>query len=403
MVLVSCTMMELHAQPIAPAWNKNIGGYHYEEPTNVISRGNHIVIAGYTVSQDGDFQGYIVPNGDFFWMQLDLDGNILRLRTYGGTNPDKCRYVIRTAEGGFLLVGMTQSTDIDATSNGIHIKPGQFLPEPDMWVVKINSRGEIEWQHAYGGFASDEAMHVIQTDDNGDGRRDDGYAIVGRTTSNSDGDVTNYKGGQDTWVIKISATGELQWQRTLGGSRNEYGRRIEQTPDGGYIVLSDTYSGDKDVEDFHGTGIGIYSDIWIVKLDPTGQNIEWQKAYGGDLNDVALSMTLIDDDGDGQKDDGFIITGEVESSNGNVPPRNSSQVGYDMILVKFNMNGDFQWHTRFGGTRSDRGNDVIQTNDGGYAVLGSTESTNGDLAGTGSKGWVDIILLKYTANGTLEY
>jgi hypothetical protein len=406
MVLVSCTMMEVHAQlTTPPAWNKNIGGSQHEYSANVISTGNQIVIAGYTLSWDYDLTGHDPSSGDFFWMQMDQNGNLQRLRTYGGSKAELPRFMIRTAEGGFLLVGSTQSLDGDAENSGLenHIRPGEDIPQPDIWVVKINSRGAIEWQRAYGGFGGDEGWSVTQTDDNGDGRKDDGYAIVGWTQSNNNGDVTNFKGSQDAWVIKISATGDLQWQKTLGGTRAEYGRRIEQTPDGGYIVLNETYSWDGDVVGYHAGGNGLFSDIWIVKLDASGQNILWQKTYGGDFNDVGFSLRLTDDDGDGQKDDGFIIAAGAESSNGTMPPRDANQVGYDIITMKYDLSGNLQWHARFGGTRSDRGYDVVQTNDGGYAVIGSTESYSGDLEGLPSKGDVDIVLLKYTANGNLQF
>ena len=398
------TVMNLHAQNTPPAWSKNFGGDYWDRPHAVKMVGNDVIVAGSTGSGTNDFEDITKGQADMFLIKTDINGNILWKKTYGGSRSEFCNYAEVTADGGFILVGSVDSEDGDAINSGFHPHiEDDYIP--DIWVVKVDSEGDIQWQRAFGGSKSEEAWHVIQTDDDGDGQKDDGYAIVGKTTSD-DFDVSNNHGMQDIWVIKLSATGDLQWEKTIGGSENEWGYRLQQTSDGGYLVVGETYSEDGEVIGYHGGAVdphlGRYADAWIVKLNASGTHIQWQKSYGGDFNDVAFDILLTDDDGDGQKDDGFIVVGASESVDGDllsVPGQGS----YDVLLIKFDFSGDIQWQKRIGGTGFDRGYSIIQTLDGGYAVLGSTTSTDGDLAGTPSRGDYDFLLLKITAGGTQEY
>jgi hypothetical protein len=405
MAMVSCILMDVQAQLNPPLWSKNYGGDAWERAQIVRTVGSDIVVAGASSSDSHDFAGLAIGNSDIFLMKLDPLGNIYWAKFYGGSRGEQCNGMEPTADGGFILVGAVDSDDGDAYNNGYHM-PDDRSDEwmPDFWVVKTDSSGNIEWSRAFGGKDFDEAWKVRQTDDNGDGIKDDGYIVVGRTLSN-DGDVmSGNRGLQDTWVIKLSATGELQWERTLGGSNNEFGRDVEQTPDGGFIVLSYTASDDKDVEGLHddqNTGGRLYIDMWIVKLDASGSDIEWSRTFGGNYQDMPYEMILTDDDGDGEKDDAFIIVGETESTNGDLGTQ--IQGSYDLVVAKFDFEGEELWQQRMGGSDVDRGISIVQTHDGGYAVLGSTRSIDKDLAAAPSKGEHDFMLVKLAANGSPQY
>src|SRR5437868_8988558 len=141
----------------------------------------------------------------------------------------------------------------------------------------------IEWQHCYGGSSDDFAYSIIQTSDGG-------LAMCGYTTSFDGQVLDHHKGtGEDAWVVKLDAVGNLEWEKCLGGSANEEANSIAQTGDGGYIVAVRTESGDGDVHGYHG-GNG---DAWIVKLSSSGE-IEWSQCYGGsDADDPsAIVITL---------------------------------------------------------------------------------------------------------------
>ena len=121
----------------------------------------------------------------------------------------------------------------------------------------------IQWQKCLGGSNEDRAFSIQLTSDGG-------YIVAGDTES-INGDVSDNHGNRDAWVVKLDNTGNIEWQKCLGGNNNDIARCIIQTSDGGYIATGDTYSNDGDVSGNNGV-----SDAWVVKLDGTG-NIEWQK------------------------------------------------------------------------------------------------------------------------------
>lgn len=138
----------------------------------------------------------------------------------------------------------------------------------------------IEWQKHLGGSSQDAASAVCQTTDGG-------YIVTG-TTSSYDEDVTGNYGQGDVWVVKLSANGNLQWHRCLGGSGPDGGSCVQQTVDGGYLIAGSTASNDGDVSGLHGGGEFIY-DFWVVKLDGNGI-IQWQKCLGGSGSDEVRAV-----------------------------------------------------------------------------------------------------------------
>src|SRR5690606_1534082 len=126
----------------------------------------------------------------------------------------------------------------------------------------------ITWQKNYGSVSFDAGGSIIQTTDGG-------YILAG-TISAASGDVTESKGGNDVWVAKLNDTGAILWQKTYGGTSSDDGVMIKETTDGGYIFIANTSSTDGDIT---GTNHG-GSDVWVVKINATG-DITWQKTLGG--------------------------------------------------------------------------------------------------------------------------
>jgi hypothetical protein len=162
----------------------------------------------------------------------------------------------------------------------------------------LNSSGVVQWQNCLGGSNIDIAHAVQQT-------LDGGYIIAGQTLSN-DGDITNLHGNSsDYWIVKLSSSGSLEWQKTYGGSMTDQAYSIQQTLDSGYIVAGRAYSIDGDVNGLHGT-----IDCWIVKLNSTG-SILWNKCLGGASAEEAYSIKQ-------SSDGGYIIAGKTRSTDGDV-------------------------------------------------------------------------------------
>lgn len=300
--------------------------------------------------------------------------NIQWQKTLGGTEYDGATCIQQTSDGGYIVAGNTVCNDGDVSGNH---------GENDVWVVKLNATGVIIWKKALGGTLSEYANSIQQTTDGG-------YIVAGNTQSN-DGDVSgNHNTGtvnfDDVWVVKLSATGAIVWQKTLGGTDHDIAKSIQQTLDGGYIVAGHTYSNDGDVSGNH----SFFYDCWIVKLSSIGEII-WQKALGGSNDDIAsqIQQTL---------DGGYIIAGLTASNNGDI----TQQQGItDCWIVKLNSIGEIIWQKTYGGTNQDSATSIQQTLDGGYIVAGNTYSNDGDVSG--NHGDLDVWIIKLNNSGTIVW
>lgn len=290
-------------------------------------------------------------------------------KNYGGSSPEMFPDIALTSDGGYILAGSASSTNGDVTGNhGLQ----------DFWVVRTNSTGNILWQKSLGGSAGDAATSVRQTSDGG-------YIVAGTSNSNN-GDVTGNHGGSDVWVIKLDPSGNLQWQKSLGGSNDEAAQSVRQTTDGGYIIAGFATSYNGDVT----SGNAGYRDYWVIKLNASG-NLQWEKTYGGGFEDVAFSIE--------QTTDGGYIIGGYSSSIDNIVTGNHGSTDY--WIVKINATGTLQWQKSLGGSGIDKAYSVKQTSDGGYIVMGESISNDGDV--TGSHGNYDYWLVKLSPAGNLQW
>jgi hypothetical protein len=185
-------------------------------------------------------------------MKLNSTGAIQWQNTIGGNDTDYFSTLQQTTDGGFILGGYSQSNiSGDKTENS--------WGNSDYWVVKLDATGAIQWQNTIGGNGND-AIESLQQTANG------GYILGGYSDSNISGDKTeNSSGLSDYWVIKLDATGAIQWQNNIGGSLSDLFRSLQQTADGGIILggsSSSNISGHK-TENSNG-----FEDYWIIKLAP---------------------------------------------------------------------------------------------------------------------------------------
>jgi predicted secreted protein len=291
------------------------------------------VVAGYS----GSFGAGGNNDWDVWILKLDANGEMLWQKTYGGDGDDITASIQQTADGGYVTAGYT-------TSFGA----GDF----DAWVLKLDASGEIQWQKTYGGSSNDFARSIQQT-------ADGGYIVAGFTYSFGAGE-------DDVWVLKLDASGEIQWQKTYGGSNGEEAYSIQQTADGGYVVAGGTTS-------FGAGGL----DVWVLKLNAKGE-IQWQKTYGGSVDDFAYSIQQT-------ADGGYVMAGSF------------GVCCYDAIVLKLDTNGEIQWQKTYGGGSDDGVASIQQTEDGGYILTGATSyffSINNDNS--------DVWVLKLDVNGIIS-
>ncbi|MCX6253688.1 MAG: hypothetical protein NTV31_04335 [Bacteroidia bacterium] len=244
-------------------WDKTYGGATADEANSIIqTTDGGYAVTGYTSSKEStnyyDDTWNRINSKNIWILKLNQLGEIVWDKTYGGTRADEAKSIIQTIDGGYAVVGYTESKGSGGS---------------DIWILKLNQLGEILWDKTYGGATADEANSIIQT-------TDAGYAIAGWTTSKN----PNKEDFPDLWVLKLNQMGEIIWDKMYGGHSAE-GNSIIQTTDGGYAVAG--YIGSK--------GAG-NADFWVLKLDQMGE-IVLDKTYGGIDSDIANSIIQTIDGG----------------------------------------------------------------------------------------------------------
>ncbi|MBL7712486.1 MAG: hypothetical protein JNL13_08485 [Chitinophagaceae bacterium] len=285
-------------------WVKSFGGSLPEEGRCVTGApdGGYLVAAT-GKSNDGDISGNH-GGGDILLLKLDVGGNLLWQKSLGGSNEDVPARLRKTADGGYLISGFSKSKDGDVGAN---------RGDTDWWLMKIDGSGAIVWQNSFGGSASDRALDMIETPDGG-------YIAVGMTYS-ADGDITSSHGSQEAWVIKLSAAGKMEWQRTYGGTLTEEFNTVENDGSGGYFISGTARSEDGDVNPPpHGN-----PDYWFVHLDNTG-NFITRTCLGGVDPDMSVGFALT-------PDGGIVMGGGAGWASGDVSKNYGA--GQDFWLVKF--------------------------------------------------------------------
>ena len=313
-------------------WTQTYGELYSEEGICVEQTAD----GGYLIT--GSTESYGDINGDVWLIKTDADGIVEWTQTYGGPEEDWGYWVKQTADGGYLITGSTESYGA-----------GDF----DVWLIKTDADGAVEWNQTYGGPEYDWGTCVETT-------ADGGYLITGLTHSFG-------AGLWDVWLIKTDTTGHVEWTQTYGGHEPDGGDWVEQTTDGGYLIIGGTHS--------YGAGV---SDVWLIKTDATG-HVEWNQTYGGPVNDWGV-------DGEQTADGGYLITGYTYSYANR----------FDVWLIKTDALGNAEWNQTYGGSElDDLGLDGEQTADGGYLLVGTTMSY-----GAGGN---DVWLIKTDALGTVVW
>jgi hypothetical protein len=290
-------------------WEKCLGGTlddqaYAMQPT----REGGLVMAGKAKSYNGDLTGNF-GGYDVWVVKSDDTGHIEWQHSYGGTNDDIALSIKQTADGGYIVAGGSESNDSMVTGNH---------GNSDIWVLKLDSIGTLQWERSFGGSDSDCANSVYLC-------RDGGYLVAGVTFSN-DGDVTANHGGADFWLLKLDSAGSLLWQKTLGGSHNEFAFSVEQTTDDGFFMVGYSFSNDGDVSGHHGDSTT--GDFWVLKTDSAG-TLEWETSLGGTDMDLSTSYSNPQ-----TSDGGYIVTGASASVDGEVTGHHGAAGVADYWVVK---------------------------------------------------------------------
>lgn len=326
-------------------------------------------------------------------------------KSYGGTGASYNYKTIPTNDGGYIMIGETKAHDGDVIGHSIDTVA--YSNNFDVWVVKTDSLGNLQWQKCLGGRSYDAGSSIIQTSDGG-------YMVCG-ITSSIDGDVSGNHGATDAWLVKLNNSGSIQWQKCYGGTLNEKAEDIVQTVDGGYIVAATSSSTNGDVIGNHGN-----YDVWIIKVDSLG-SIKWNKCYGGSNYESLFGISLFGNNYSRISiklcaDSGYVFSTGTASIDGDVIGHHgaagsiligtTSYTNYDFWVVKLDTLGTIKWQKTLGGYYPDFANSIIQTSDKGYIATGYTLSNDGDVLfhhPVTSAQRYDSWTIKLSSSGTLQW
>jgi tetratricopeptide (TPR) repeat protein len=313
-----------------------------EERIIIFEDRNH----AYSVQQTSD-GGYIIA-GDCLsqaWIgKTDSNGNLQWDKRFIQKGISRAKSIRQTFDGGYIIAGYMGMATVTKYN--------------DVWLMKTDSNGDIQWNVTFGELELLEEVYSIQQTSDG------GYILVGTR-----GLADSYL---DAWLIKTDSNGNMQWDKTFEGSdMADKAYAVQQTSDGGYILAGGP--GPYIID--HGN---VPCDAWLAKTDSNG-NLQWHKSYGGAEWDHAYSVQQT-------SDGGYIFAGFTGSYGAGT---------FDAWLVKTNSHGDIQWSKTYGGTGWNNAESVKQTTDGGYIFGGRISSYN-----TSS---IDVRIVKTDSNGDMQW
>lgn len=353
--------------------------------------GGFVVACG-TWSLNGDVLGNPTAEWGVWVVRLSATGEMMDQvfypRPFGDEEPDPV--LVRTLDGGYAV-----ATNVSGGQE-------QGLGNLDVWVLKLDTDLQLEWQRFVGSIADDRVGAITNSHNGGfvvglrrggtfPGEPDIGpggfqleeftlsgdpetllildvperEALTGLVATDDGGYAFCGSVANDFWLGKVDAIGDLEWSMSYGGSNYESPHALISTDDGGYVMVGEAWSYDGDVSGWHGLG-----DVWLVKCGPTGQ-LEMQVALGGAYTDSG-SVVIADPDG------GYAVVGTSFSTEGDVSGNHGASDGW---VVKVDISGTVEWQRCFGGSHRERLFAGCALPDGGYAIAGMTESSDGDVIG----------------------
>jgi len=293
------------------------------------------------------------------------EGDISWIESYGGSGSDSFMPVTKTPDGGYITAGYTNSSDGDFSKN---------QGSSDFFLAKFDAENNKQWIKSYGGSNADYLYGIKPT-------RDGGHIAAGYSSSN-DKDIPGNKGNQDMILAKFDSSGNKQWIKNFGGSGSDFFYDVVQISNGDYVAIGYTASTNGDITNPKGS-----TDAVMARFDSDGNKI-WMKNIGGTKMENINKVNLT-------KDGNLILAAESNSLSGDL----IGGRGYgDMVIAKYDVNGNQLWHKSYGGSKNDYFENVIETSDGGFIGVGYSESTTGDMTGL-NKGGFDGTIIKLDSSG----
>jgi len=363
-------LLRLDAQA-QPVWDAAYGSDDTDELRRVLPvRSGGFLLIGSSLSATGGTRTAGFLGGADAWVtRVDEQGAPLWDRAFGGEGSDQFTSGIELSDGGFLLVGAS-SSEPGAGKSSAH------YGESDGWVVRLDAQGNQLWERSYGGSFTDE-LHAILAASEGRSYVA-GFSDSRPQTGNKSSPAYGFR---DVWVLHLGATGEILWERSLGGSGDDWATDLVQASDGDLLVVGNSLSregGTKTSPNY--SPIVLSTDGWLNRVDPSGALL-WDRSYGGSGADVFRRALAVPG--------GFAVVGLSASPPGGT--KTSPAFGNDFItpdgwFVRVDAQGVPIWDFSFGASANDEGEAMARLSDGSYFLAGhGREGTNGNrtLSGYG--------------------
>ena len=345
-------------------WQKSFGGIGVDLLQSIkITSDGGFILAGTSDSKKGfDKQEDNKGQEDFWIIKLNAKGNELWQKTIGGTGQEKLHSIILTSDGGYLLAGSSTSyiseKKLDGTTD-LFGKSEDTRGNLDYWIIKLKKDGVIEWQRTLGGKYVDELKAVTLL-------KNGNYLFGGTSNSPISGDKTEDSLGlNDYWLIQLDQSGNMVWQKTIGGAQDDNLFALTATKEGGFIVGGNSNS---TASNSKTKGSEKGSDFWVIKFD-NEFNISWQENYNYGERDVLSSIIE-------NKDGTFLIGGYAQSEiSFNSSLLSKTKKGdkdgiNDYIALKINENGEKIWSQTVGSKGEEVLKKLLETRDGGFLLAG---------------------------------
>lgn len=365
LLILSLTIYSSYSQKLD--WEKSFGGKQSDYLLDAIPTADYgFILAGSSVS-DKSGNKTSKNNGDLdYWIwKMDERGNMDWEKSFGGSGRDLLYSILHTSDGGFILGG---SSDSEKQTG---VKESYCMGQEDYWVIKLNARGDVQWEKTLGGRGQDVLVKVISA-------KDGGYLLCGSSSSGkSEQKEKDSNGGMDFWVVKIDSKGRSEWERTLGGKYDDVLHTAIITTDGNYILGGSTNSPaseDKRTDNLTG-------DFWIVKLDQAG-GVIWERTYGGEGSDDLSALVST-------RDGNYIAGGNTNSS--------YAENGTDAWLLKFDENGEVVWQQSYNVGSMDLLSSLLENKDG--SLIAGINSKGISSKKKKKEGVDDFILVKFSPEG----
>jgi hypothetical protein len=347
------------AQEYVINWQKTHGGERNEVVYGGVETSDGgFILVGSTNSKNSfdvkDSKGFDGTGGNDFWIaKVSNTGSLVWTKTYGGSKDDVATSIVKTPSNEYLILGTTQSIDGDAIFNGVN---GGLL------LIRLKENGDFVSKRLFAAGNSNSGVSFQQVNSFSKPTiklLSDGQLIIGATRSIGVNPFSRY----DFYVAKLSAFGDTLWEKTFGGGLEDYMNDIIQTSDGGYLMVGGTLSLEREIP---GAGQG-FLDFLAIKIDGTGRQT-WEYGFGGSSYDVAFSAL------ENSTKTGFYIVGESSSLGGQI---GNSLGEKDGIILRLNSNGILLNKNHFGGIDNDGFYNIVRGGDGVLYATGTSQSIIG--------------------------